>query len=187
MAKRYLPAPQRLTHPVLAAAVTCSGCGATLTIAIGEPEQRCACGATIRDDAKSLEAVVVAPVLAPGTNGQPKRQAQPKPAKPKYGNNPAIASADRRRYTDKTLKGAPPRERTVLPALQEAVDLHSGSRRQASRWKSAIRITLVGRDLGTRHAAMVRVDRSQPAAWRRAAPRLTRGHGTAGAAPAPVR
>jgi hypothetical protein len=64
----------------------------------------CACGATVRDDAKSLAAVVVAPVLAPATNGQSKRQAQPKQAKPKYGNNPAIASAGRRSYTDKTLK-----------------------------------------------------------------------------------
>lgn len=104
MAKRHLPAPQRLTQPVLAAAVTCSGCGATLTIAIGESEQMCTCGATVRDDAKSLAAVITAPVIAPTTNGQPKRQAKPKQAKPKYGNNPAIASANRRSYTDKTLK-----------------------------------------------------------------------------------
>lgn len=94
MAKRAVQTTGRVTQPSLATLVACTNCGETVTISFTESQQVCACGTAVR----------AASALPARPANRPKVAAQTADRRPKYGNNPALRSADRRSYTDKTLK-----------------------------------------------------------------------------------
>lgn len=94
----------------LRTSLACSNCGNVVEVSLDQPVVACVCGSTVA--ASAIAAVV--PVKASKTMhtvastivGQTtaRRATSRQVAKPKYGNNQALRSADKRSYTDKTLR-----------------------------------------------------------------------------------
>lgn len=101
----------RKTHqdgqPSLSTSVMCGRCGNLVAVPLNESEAACSCGAIASTSAmvSTLAAVALREnVSSVEAQRSGKRLGPPRTAKPKYGNNPALVSADKRSYTDKTLR-----------------------------------------------------------------------------------